>query len=236
VLGLFNLIPGFPLDGGRVLRAILWGATGDLTQATRWAAAMGQAIGWLLTATGFAMILGVRVPVFGTGLVGGLWLALIGWFLNNAALLSYRRRLIEDSLGGLPVSRVMHADYRTVEPDMSVQALVDQRLLATSQRVFPVVDAQGLQGIVCLEDVRRLDRDQWPSNPVAVIMTPLERLHVIGPDAPAAAALDRLARHGVNQLPVVRSGQLLGLVSRQDILTWLALHTQRGPDRPGMTG
>src|SRR5690606_8733133 len=88
ILGIFNLVPGLPLDGGRVLRAARWGATGDMVRATRWASSAGRAFACLLIATGFAMALGVRVPFFGTGLVGGLWLALIGWFLNNAAVAS----------------------------------------------------------------------------------------------------------------------------------------------------
>jgi Zn-dependent protease len=91
VLGLFNLVPGFPLDGGRVMRAAIWGATGDLHKATRWASNGGRAFAWFLIAAGVAMILGVRVPFFGTGFVGGLWLALIGWFLHNAAIMSYRQ-------------------------------------------------------------------------------------------------------------------------------------------------
>ncbi len=150
--------------------------------------------------------------------------------------MSYRHQLIEDELGGLPVSRVMHVDYLSVSPDMSVRDLVEERLLARSQRVFPVVDARGLQGIVCLEDVCRLDRDQWPEQPVAAIMTPLERLHVVGPADRASEALDRLARHGVNQLPVLQDGRLLGLVTRQDILKWLVLHDQTGPHPRGEAG
>jgi Zn-dependent protease len=92
-LAVFNLVPGFPLDGGRVARALLWGATGDIVRATRWAAAMGQTFGWMLMAIGFAMILGLRVPYFGTGILNGMWIALIGWFLNNAAIMSYRQLL-----------------------------------------------------------------------------------------------------------------------------------------------
>jgi Zn-dependent protease/predicted transcriptional regulator len=225
ILGLFNLVPGFPLDGGRVLRAFLWGATGDLTRATRWAAGAGQGFAWLLIGTGFAMILGIRVPFFGTGPVGGLWLALIGWFLNNAAAMSYRRRVAEDRLGDLPVSRVMHRDYQSVSPDDSVEDLVERRLLVSSQRVYPVVEEDDrLRGMVCLEDVRRLDRSEWARRRVAEIMTPGERLHTVGPRDKASAALDRLAREGVNQLPVVEDdGRIVGLVTREGILKWLAL-------------
>ena len=223
ILGLFNLVPGFPLDGGRVLRAVLWGLTGDLTRSTLLAATVGQAFSWLLIGLGFAMILGLRVPFFGSGALGGLWLALIGWFLGNAARQSWQGRLIEDRLGALPVSRVMHHDYRVVEPDISVLELVDQGFLALSYRAYPVVAEGELRGLVSLEDVRRLGRDQWAATRVADIMTPLGRLHALGPADSASSALKLLAEQGVNQLPVLDRGRILGLVTREDILKWMTL-------------
>jgi Zn-dependent protease/CBS domain-containing protein len=223
ILGLFNLVPGFPLDGGRVLRAVLWGITGDLNRSTLMAASAGQAFGWTLMAMGFAMILGLRVPVFGSGLVGGLWLALIGWFLGNAARQSYQMRLIEDRLGRLPVSRVMHHDYRVIEPSTTVQQLVDDGFLVFSQRAYPVVAGDTLYGIISMEDVRPLQRDQWPVQRVADLMTPLNRLHTVGPSTAASKALSLLAEKGVNQFPVLEDGQLLGLVTREDILKWMVL-------------
>lgn len=226
ILGLFNLVPGFPLDGGRVLRALLWGLTGDLTRSTLLAATVGQAFSWLLIGLGFAMMLGLRVPVFGSGALGGLWLALIGWFLGNAARQSWQGRLIEDRLGALPVGRVMHHDFRAVEPDLRVLDLVDQGFLALSYRAYPVVANGELRGLVSLEDVRRLGRDQWAETRVADIMTPLARLHALGPADSASRALKLLAEQGVNQLPVVDGGRILGLVTREDILKWMALSPQ----------
>jgi len=223
ILGLFNLVPGFPLDGGRVLRAVLWGLTGDLTRSTLLAATVGQAFSWVLIGLGFAMMLGLRVPIFGSGALGGLWLALIGWFLGNAARQSWQGRLIEDRLGSLPVSRVMHHDYREVEPDLSVLELVDQGFLALSYRAYPVVAQGELRGLVSLEDVRRIGRDQWAATRVADIMTPLDRLYAVGPTDSASRALKLLAEQGVNQLPVVDRGRILGLVTREDILKWMAL-------------
>jgi Zn-dependent protease/CBS domain-containing protein len=224
ILALFNLVPGFPLDGGRVLRAVLWGVTGDLKRATEMAASSGQAFGWTLMGLGFAMILGIRVPIFGSGAVGGLWLALIGWFLSNAARQSLRMQLIEERLGHLPVTRVAHHDYQVVTPDASVQRLVDDGFLVHSQRCYPVVAADGaLRGVVSLEDIRSIGRDQWAQRRVAEIMTPLERLQVITPAQSAAEALRLLAERGVNQLPLVADGQLRGLVTREDILKWMVL-------------
>jgi CBS domain-containing protein len=229
ILGLFNLVPGFPLDGGRVLRALLWGLTGDLTRSTLLAASVGQAFGWTLMAMGFAMILGISVPVFGSGAVGGLWLALIGWFLGNAARQSYRLRLIEDRLGFLSVSRVMHHDFEVVEPDTPVQVLVDDGFLTHSQRSYPVVDGGKLLGMISLEDVRALERGQWASRRVEDVMTPLARLHSVAPSQAASTVLALLAESGVNQLPVLDDGRLMGLVTREDILKWMFL----GPSAPG---
>jgi Zn-dependent protease/CBS domain-containing protein len=223
ILGLFNLVPGFPLDGGRVLRAVLWGLTGDLTRSTLLAATVGQAFSWVLIGLGFAMMLGLRVPIFGSGALGGLWLALIGWFLGNAARQSWQGRLIEDRLGSLPVSRVMHHDYLEVEPDLSVLELVDQGFLALSHRAYPVVAQGELRGLVSLEDVRRLGRDRWAATRVVDIMTPLVRLYAVGPMDSASRALKLLAEQGVNQLPVVERGRILGLVTREDILKWMTL-------------
>jgi Zn-dependent protease/CBS domain-containing protein len=224
LLGLFNMVPGFPLDGGRVLRAILWGLSGDLMRATRWAALSGRAVAWLLIASGFAMIFGVQVPLFGSGVVEGLWIALIGWFLNNAALMSYQRVLLQQTLGDLPVTRVMHRDFRDISPDIRVQVLVEEHVFGGSQRAFPVLEGDRLLGLVCLADVRRLEPSRRETTAVAEIMTPREALQTLSADAKASEAMDLLALHRVNQLPVMEADRLLGLVSREDILKWLSLH------------
>jgi Zn-dependent protease/CBS domain-containing protein len=234
LLGLFNLVPGFPLDGGRVLRAILWGVTGNLRRATRWASGLGQGFAWLLIATGFLMILGVRVPIFGTGLIGGIWLAFIGWFLNNAALMSYRQLLSREALEGIPVSRLMVTRFETVSPDISVQKLVDEHLLRSGQHAFPVVSGERLAGIVCLQDINRLDPAQRASTTVREVMTPAERLAWVEPRTDAYDVLTLLAKRQVHQLPVLEGGRVRGLVRREDLLNWLALHQGELP--PGLRG
>jgi Zn-dependent protease len=146
ILGLFNLVAGFPLDGRRVLRALMWGITGDMRRATRWASQGGQFFAWLLMAGGAAMMLGVRLPFFGTGLLPGLWLAFIGWFLNNAALVSYRQLLVREVLQDVPVTRLMQTHFTTVSPDITVEALVHGHLLGTDQRAFPVFEENRFLG------------------------------------------------------------------------------------------
>ncbi|HEY8378605.1 MAG TPA: CBS domain-containing protein, partial [Nannocystis sp.] len=232
LIGAFNLLPGFPLDGGRVLRALLWHLTGDLEKATRWASGAGQTIGLLFVFTGVAMIFGARVPLFGTGLVSGLWLALIGWFLSSAAAMSYRQLVIMKLLEGVPVRRLMRRDAVAVSPDMTIARLVDDFLLRTDQRAFPVLDQSRLVGIVCLDDVRTTGRDLWGEVAVADIMTPLGSLETIGPDDEVAEAMRILSRRDVEQLPVVQAGQLIGVLRRRDILRWLELQAPREHPQP----
>lgn len=224
ILGLFNLVPGFPLDGGRILRAALWGATGDLVAATRRASAVGQGFAWVLMGSGFLMILGLRVPIFGGGFANGLWLALIGWFLNNAAVMSYRQLLVHQSLEDVPVLRLMHTRFERVAPQLSLQALVDEYLMPSGQRAFPVEERGQFIGMICLRDLPKRPRDEWRTTTVGDIMTPRHELVTLSPEQDAAAALDLFGKRDVNQLPVLKDGQLLGFVRREDILKWLSLH------------
>ena len=233
ILGIFNLVPGFPLDGGRVLRAALWGATGDMVRATRWASNAGRGFAWLLIATGFAMALGIPVPFFGTGLAGGLWLALIGWFLHNAAVASYRQLLVRESLLDVPVTRLMSTEQKAVAPDLSVRRFVDEHLLRGDQRAYAVVDDGRLVGLVCLKDVHRLPRDEWDVRTVGDIMTRAGDLAIISPDDDGLEALNVLNRRNVNQVPVVDGGRIIGIVRREDVLRWLSVY---GDSRLGLGG
>lgn len=224
ILAVFNLVPGFPLDGGRVLRAILWGVTGDLLRATQWASKLGQGFAWLLIMIGVSMMLGLHYPLLGGGLIVGMWLAFIGWFLNNAALMSYRQMLVREALEDLPVSRVMRRDLLTVHPGMNLDTLVGDYLMGSDQRAFPVKEDGDLLGLVCLEDIRRIPRSSWHGTLVGEIMTPAAALSTIDMHADAAEALQLLSRAGVNQLPVTDQGELVGLVLREDIVKWLSLY------------
>jgi Zn-dependent protease/predicted transcriptional regulator len=224
-LGVFNMIPGFPLDGGRVVRSILWAITGNLRRATRWASGLGQLIAWLLIIIGISMAFGLRVPFFGTGLVGGIWLAFIGWFLNTAAMQSYQRLLIQDMLEGVSVARIMRTDPTTVAPDVTVDELVYQRVMRSDDYAFPVVEGDRLAGIVTLRDVRDLGRNQWAATSVAKIMTPTQDLAIVTPDEDVNEALNLLVQYDVRQLPVIEDGRFVGLLRRVDIIRWMQLHS-----------
>jgi Zn-dependent protease/CBS domain-containing protein len=226
ILGIFNLIPGFPLDGGRVLRSILWAVVDNLRVATRWASVVGQAIAWLMIIGGISMAFGVQIPFFGTGFISGLWLAFIGWFLNSASVQSYQQVVVHDILEGVPVARMMRSNPPSCSADCSVSRLVHEHIMGTDDHAFPVLDNGRLLGIVTLEDVRGVSRDAWDTTTVREIMTPADQLTVVTADEDAAEALNKLTQRDVGQMPVLRNGQLVGLLRRRDIVKWLQLHAE----------
>ncbi len=219
-VGAFNLVPGFPLDGGRLLRAILWKATGSLKNATRWASYAGQTLAFLL------IFLGIWGSLQGQ-LFNGLWFIFIGWFLNNAARTSYQQLLLRDLLGRIRVGEVMSTDYRGVEPSISIQQLVDDYVLRSDRHTFLVVSDGQLHGLICLYDVRKVPREEWVRTTVAQAMTPLERLVMVSPRDGVDQALSALSGKDVGQLPVVEEGhRLVGLLRRSDLLRYLEFSTK----------
>jgi Zn-dependent protease len=172
LIGIFNLIPGFPLDGGRILRAILWAVMDDFRKATRWAAALGQGVGWLMILAGIAMIFGADIPIFGSGITNGLWLAFIGWFLVNAAAQSYQQVVVEDMLEGIPVTRLMREPAPAVSPDLPISTLVYDHVMRGEERAFPVVEDDRLLGVVYIENLRDVDRAAWDATKVKQMMVP----------------------------------------------------------------
>jgi len=232
MLGIFNLIPGFPLDGGRVLRSLLWAAIGDLRRATRVASWFGQGIGLLMIVAGISMVFGMRLPFYGTG-AGGLWLAFIGWFLHSAATQSYRQIVVRDILEGVTVDSMAISDPPTVSPDSSITSLVHDHIMRSDDHAFPVVEGESLLGLVTLGDVRSVNKEAWDDTLVREIMTATEDLSVVGPDDEAVEAMNDLVRRDVRQLPVVDDGRLVGLFRRRDLVRWLQLHSELGVDPRG---
>jgi Zn-dependent protease len=226
LLGLFNLVPGFPLDGGRVVRALIWWQTGDLRRATRWASRGGQLVAAALAVIGVLMIFGYRVPFFGVGLGPGLWLILIGWFLNMAAVRSSEEQSALEGLEGVSVGMLMLMRFETAPGNASVAEL-ERRFLHSDQRCFPVVDDGVPTGLVCLDDLRRAANIASGDEPVSTVMTPWRALTVLSPRTPASDALRQLVALDVEQLPVVERERLVGFVRRRDILKWLALRAER---------
>jgi Zn-dependent protease len=229
IVGVFNMLPGFPLDGGRVLRAALWGITGDLNKATRWASRVGQGFAALLILAGIAMAFGVRLPVLGTGLISGLWLVFIGWFLNTAAVMSYRQLVIKQALQGVTVSRLMRRHLPpSIETSSTLDALVDEYVMRSGASVFPVVDQDYTVGMVFAEDVRKVNRQNWHSTRVGDIAKRFHAMPTLKPEQSAQDALGVLAQGTFSDLPVVDQNQLVGLIGQQDISRWLDLYTKEG--------
>jgi Zn-dependent protease/CBS domain-containing protein len=227
-LALFNLIPGFPLDGGRILRAILWGRSGDADRATMNAARVGQAVA-------FAFILLGVMRFFGGAGFGGLWIAFIGWFLLQAAQASYAQVAVLADLRGVRVRDIMSRARPMVSVNMRVQTLVDEHLLRTGQRCFVVGDADRMAGLITSHEIKGVARDRWATTPLGDVMRPIGDLRTIHPDTPVIDALALMGREDVNQLPVISEGRFEGMVGRRHILQLLQtradLRTPATPDR-----
>jgi Zn-dependent protease len=225
-LGIFNLIPGFPLDGGRILRSIFWAVTNNLRKATRWASLIGQLIAWTMIISGVAMIFGVQIPFFGQGLANGMWMILIGWFLNNASTRGYQQLVVRDVLEDIPVRRMTKRNPPTVPADISVDKLIEDYIMQTDDHAFPVMEEGRLLGIVCLDDVRPVPINERPSKSVADIMTPRSELITIAPDDDATKALNEISQRAIRQLVVMDGDKMVGLVRRRDIVRFLQLQSE----------
>jgi Zn-dependent protease/CBS domain-containing protein len=223
LLAVFNLVPAYPLDGGRVLRAILWRATGNVDTATRWASYVGRAFALLLIFAGVMMIFGRSVPVLGTGFVNGLWLVFLGWFLYAAAIQSYQQLRVRQLFRGVPVAQLMRAMSPGVAANSSVDEVAERFLQVPSQRCMPVVEGHDFLGLVCLSDLSKVPREQWRSRTAEEIMTPASSLAVTSPSADLSDALRKLASQDVDQLPVVDHGEVQGVLRRSDVLRWMEL-------------
>jgi predicted transcriptional regulator len=214
VLAFFNLIPGFPLDGGRILRATVWWITGDPARSTRIAAMVGQFVAFLFIFWGI-------VRFFSGGNFGGLWITLIGWFLLEAARSSYAQVAVAESLRGVRVSDVMTNDWPVIDGRTNLETFVDEHLLTSGQRCFVVQQNGDVSGLITPHEVKTVERQQWKTTTVAEVMRPLKNLHTVGPGTAVTKALELMGREDLNQLPVVRHGHLEGMISRSHILRLL---------------
>lgn len=226
-VGVFNLIPGFPLDGGRILRSLIWRSTNDLGRATRAAARVGELVGWAFVGMGVLMALGVRIPFFGRGIVGGIWLGLIGMFLRNAAMQHYIGSTVHDALEGVRVRDLVRARGPWVGRWTPVRMLIDQWFTRSDASAFPVFDDGQFVGVVTLEDVRGAHPREWDVRYAGDLMTPVDRLAVVSPDDAAFDALRRLGGTPATQLPVVGPEGFVGMLHEQDLLRFIDLASAR---------
>jgi len=219
MLAVFNLIPGYPLDGGRVLRAIIWWKTGNADRSTRLASRVGQVVAFGFIAVGI-------FEFFAGANVGGLWIAFIGWFLFQAARESDLQVGLAEALKGVRVADIMTRDCPTVEGWLNVQNFVEQQLLRTGQRCFIVAEKGEITGLVTPHEVKEVDQAKWPFTTLHDIMRPLEDLHSVAPDTPLLTALETMSRYDLNQLPVTSNNHLDGVLSRAHVLGYLQTHAE----------
>jgi Zn-dependent protease/CBS domain-containing protein len=226
MLGAFNLVPAFPLDGGRMLRAALWGWRQDIAWATRIAANAGDAFAVLL------MVLGV-VNLLRGDIIGGMWQFLIGMFLRAASEAGYRQTMAQQLLAGVPVSEVMTPDPVSVPPELSVARFVEEYVYRYHHREFPVTREQALIGSVGTREVAALDRLRWPYTMVAAITLAATPSDVIAPEAAALAAIAQMSNAGKSRLFVVREGRLVGVVSLRDLMELISVRLELVGGRVG---
>jgi len=222
VVAIFNLVPGFPLDGGRVFRAIVWWLTGNASLGMQWAVLGGKLVAYGL------MFYGMLTVMFTGLLINGLWLIGIGWFLFNAAEASGRSFITERLLGDVSIGDIMQTDPPGVEAGVMILDWVDQYVLRTGQRAFVVTQDSSVIGLVTLTDTGKLPRQHWASRPVHEIMTPLPQLHTVRPDSAVNEVIRYMNQHAINQVPVIDSGQVVGWVDRQQLLKIMQLHSETG--------
>jgi Zn-dependent protease/CBS domain-containing protein len=219
-LAVFNMLPGFPLDGGRVLRGIIWWATGNGDLATRVAARIGQFVAILFIGLGLFQF-------FAGGSFAGLWIALIGWFLLSAAGTSYAQNEISANLRGVEVRDVMRQDCEEVAGDLNLRIFVSDQMLKTGRRCFFVMTGERFLGIVTPREVAAVPPGEWQRKTVAEIMRPFDELEKVRPQTPVSDALEKMGRADVNQLPVIEpDGNLAGVISRQHILEALRIRRE----------
>jgi len=220
-LGVFNLIPGFPLDGGRVLRSLLWWRSRNLTSATRIASNVGRVVGFIFIFVGIYFI-------FTGNWFNGIWLALIGWFLESAAVGSYQQLLMQGMLKGHVASEIMSGDCIVVPPNMSIDQLVNGNILTSGRRCFPVGSGSEIMGLMTLHNVKEVPRDQWTTETVKEAMTPFDKLKWVRPDEELSSVLRILTENNINQVPVVQDNKIIGMVTRENLLNFVNVRSRLG--------
>ncbi len=221
VLAVFNLIPGFPLDGGRVFRAMMWGVTHNLRRATEIATYLGHAIAFVF------ILLGVW-RLFQGDWTDGLWIAFIGWFLENAVVGQIQQQRIHNLLAGHTVDQVMTRSCAQALASTTLQELVDQFILGKGQRCLVLVRGGEPVGLLSMHDVRQVPRERWASTAAAEVMTPMDQVKRTSPQAGLDQAFEQMGADGVNQMPVVQDGQVEGMLSKEDIINYIHLLQKLG--------
>jgi len=224
LLAIFNLIPGFPLDGGRVLRSIIWARKRDMRAATKIAANIGRGVGYAMIIMGIFGIFSFNGALF----VQGVWTAIIGWFLENTAAGSYRQVALNEILQGHTAGEVLTRDCTIVPPDITVQQLVNEQILTGGRRCFPVAVDNKALGLITLNDVRAIPRNMWDTKMVSDAMIPADKMVSVGPNEDLAKVFQMLTERDINQVPVVEDGKIVGMIGRDALLAFVRVRADLG--------
>lgn len=220
-IAVFNMVPGFPLDGGRVLRSAVWARNQDLVKATEIAAKVGAGVGYGIVGLGI-------LSFFFVSVVSGVWLFLIGNFLRIAADASYQSTLVQSLLGGVPASTLLHRRIPEVPPETTLRDLVDDYVLAGQGNLFPVTGDGGLLGVVSMESAREVSSDDWERTRVQDVMTPREEVTFVSPEEDLAQVLQTMSSEDLERMPVLRDGEFLGVIERGDVLNYIQTRQRLG--------
>lgn len=219
LLGVFNLVPGFPLDGGRVFRSLLWWRNRNLQRSTRIASDIGRGVGYLLIFGGIWL-------VFTGNWFNGIWFALIGWFLESSAVGSYRQLVLREMLQGHTAKEIMTQDCMNVSPDTTIERLVNENILTTGRRCFPVVAESRLQGLVTMDNVRGVPRERWDRTTLSEAMTTFDHVKSVSPDEDLSTILKIMTEADIDQVPVVQDGNIIGMVGRDNLLNFINVRAE----------
>ena len=224
VMAVFNMLPGLPLDGGRVLRAALWSITGSLTRATRFASKTGQFLGLAL------MLWGVWQAFTGNA-VGGVWVAVVGWFLYGTAVESAAQAALEDLLAGHTAREIMMTDCPRVARSRTLDIVVGEVVPTSNRGCFPVVEDDRYYGLLTLAQIKAVTRERWPFTRVIDVMRPRAELPAVRPDEPLLTVLNQLSATEAGQLPVLANGRLVGMVTRENVVDFILERSRIGDAR-----
>jgi Zn-dependent protease/CBS domain-containing protein len=225
IFAIFNMVPAFPLDGGRVLRALLWNWKNDLAWATRIASSLGGAFGLLL------IVLGL-LTLFGGNFIGGIWWAILGMFIRGASKSSYQQVLLRQLLEGEPVRKFMSRDPVTVPSSTTLRQLVDRYIYQHHHKFFPVVDDGNLLGCITLRHVKQVPDEEWNRRTVSELATPCEPGNTLDAGVDAMDALTNMYGTNTSRMMVTENGRLAGILSLKDLMSFLALKLEIEGDKP----
>lgn len=222
MVAVFNMVPGFPLDGGRVFRALVWGVSGDANKGMQWAVRSGKLVAYML------MAMGIMTAIQAHYLINGIWLFGIGWFLLISAQASSQSFTVNRFFGKTRARELMDHNVPVVESGVSIADWVEHYVFEKSERAFLVTERDDIAGLITLSDCGKIPRDQWQHTAVKMVMTPVADLETVKSDTDVATVLQLMASKSLNQVPVVEGDAIVGWIDRDRIIKILKLHGEAG--------